>query len=174
MLENTYQRISQTAQRCVCVSSSLVNRCGVSYTQEYSIHGCQSGTWSQSGMKVKRVTLCHGGNPLLKQTGIRVATKPFPGPTTREHRELVSIKTISCGTSSSFYCLECVCASVFVCCHPIYSGCQVCGRTNRVHTGEMSYRVSTPSSELPAFQNLSNKIQKRLSDMLPIYKIKAF
>ena len=109
MLEITHQRISQTAQRCVCVSSSLVNRCGVSYTQEYSIHGCQSGTWSQSGMKVKRVTLCHSGHPLLKQTGIRVATKPFPGPTTREHRELVSIKTISCGTSSSVYCLECVC-----------------------------------------------------------------
>ena len=114
MSENTHQRISQTAQRCVCLSSSLVNRCGVSYTQEYSIHGCQSGTWPQSGMKVKQVTLCHGGNPLLKQTGIRIATKAFPGPTTREHRELVSIKTMSCGTSSSFCCLECVCACVCV------------------------------------------------------------
>ena len=34
------------------------------------------------------------------------------------------------------YALQmCVCACVCVYCHPIYSGCQVCGRTSRGHTG---------------------------------------
>ena len=32
-----------------------------------------------------------------------------------------------------------------VCCHPIYSGRQVCGRTSRGHTGARSHRISTPS-----------------------------
>ena len=35
----------------------------------------------------------------------------------------------------------CVC----VCCHLIYSGRQVCGRTSRGHTGGRSHRVSPPS-----------------------------
>ena len=30
----------------------------------------------------------HGDNPLLKPTGIQIATKPLPGPTNREHRKL--------------------------------------------------------------------------------------
>ena len=33
-----------------------------------------------------------------------------------------------------------------VCCHPIYSGRQVCGRTSRGHTGGRSHRISHPPS----------------------------
>ena len=32
-----------------------------------------------------------------------------------------------------------------VCCHPISSGRQACGRTNRGHTGGRSHRISPPS-----------------------------
>ena len=32
-----------------------------------------------------------------------------------------------------------------VCCHPIYSGRQTCGRTSRGHTGGRPYRISPPS-----------------------------
>ena len=37
----------------------------------------------------------HGDNPLLKPTGIQIATKSLPGPTTREHRKLIRVKTVS-------------------------------------------------------------------------------
>ena len=46
--------------------------------------GCQSGTWSQEGTKVNGPD--HGDNPLLRQTGIQIATQSLPGPITREHR----------------------------------------------------------------------------------------
>ena len=36
----------------------------------------------------------HGDSPLLKPTGIQIATKPLPGSTTREHRKLIGVKTI--------------------------------------------------------------------------------
>ena len=41
-------------------------------------------------------------SPLLKPTGTQIATKPLPGPTTREHRKHIGIKTMSLGTSYSF------------------------------------------------------------------------
>ena len=34
---------------------------------------------------------------------------------------------------------------VWVCCHPIYSGRQTCGRTSRGHTGGISHRIYPPS-----------------------------
>ena len=37
----------------------------------------------------------HGDNPLLKPNGIQIATKSLPGPTNREHRNLIGVKTIS-------------------------------------------------------------------------------
>ena len=40
-----------------------------------NIRGCQSGTWSQSGTKVNGSH--HGDNPLLRQTGIQIATKSY-------------------------------------------------------------------------------------------------
>ena len=36
-------------------------------------------------------------------------------------------------------------SSTCLCCHPIYSGRQVFGRTSRGHTGGMSHRISPPS-----------------------------
>ena len=42
-----------------------------------------------------------------------------------------------------FYCVVCVC--VYVCCHPIYSGRKVCGRTSRGHTEGRPHRISPPS-----------------------------
>ena len=38
-----------------------------------NIRGCQSGTWSQRGTKVNRSH--HGDNPLIRPTGIQIATK---------------------------------------------------------------------------------------------------
>ena len=39
------------------------------------IRGCQSGTWSQTGSKVNGSH--HGDNPLLRPTGIQIATKSY-------------------------------------------------------------------------------------------------
>ena len=49
----------------------------------------------------------HGGSPLLWTTGIKIATKPLPGSTTREYRKLLGVKTMSLGTNYTFYCLKC-------------------------------------------------------------------
>ena len=40
-----------------------------------NIRGCQSGTWSQRGIKVNGSH--HGDNPLLRPTGIQIATKSY-------------------------------------------------------------------------------------------------
>ena len=40
-----------------------------------NIRGCQSGTWSQRGVKVNGSH--HGDNPLLRPTGIQIATKSY-------------------------------------------------------------------------------------------------
>ena len=40
-----------------------------------NILGCQSGTWSQRGTKVNGSH--HGDNPLLRPTGIQIATKSY-------------------------------------------------------------------------------------------------
>ena len=40
-----------------------------------NIRGCQSGTWSQRGTKVDGSH--HGDNPLLRPTGIQIATKRY-------------------------------------------------------------------------------------------------
>ena len=66
---------------------------------------CQSRSWSQRGTKANGSY--HGDSPLLKPTGIQIATKPLPGPTNREHRKRIGVETMSLGTIYSFYCLEC-------------------------------------------------------------------
>ena len=66
---------------------------------------CHSRSWSQRGTQVDGSH--HGDNPLLKPTGIQIATKSLPGPTNREHRKLVGVKTMSLRTNYSFYCLMC-------------------------------------------------------------------
>ena len=65
---------------------------------------CQSlfSLWSRRGAKVNGSH--HGDSPLLKPTGIKIATKPLPGPTNREHRKLIGVKAMSLGTNYSFYC----------------------------------------------------------------------
>ena len=40
-----------------------------------NIRGCQSGTWSRRGTKVNGSH--HGDNPLLRPTGIQIATKSY-------------------------------------------------------------------------------------------------
>ena len=40
-----------------------------------NIRGCQSGTWSQRGTKANGSH--HGDNPLLRPTGIQIATKSY-------------------------------------------------------------------------------------------------
>ena len=66
---------------------------------------CQSRSLSQRGTKVNGSY--YGDSPLLRLAGIQIATKSLPGPTTREHRELIGGKTMSLSTNYSFYCLEC-------------------------------------------------------------------
>ena len=43
--------------------------------------------------------LRHGDNPLLRPTGIQIATKFLPGPTNRERRKMIGIKTMSLSTN---------------------------------------------------------------------------
>ena len=50
-----------------------INRSGLNHTS--NIRGCQSGTWSQRGTKVNGSH--HGDNPLLRPTGIQIATKSY-------------------------------------------------------------------------------------------------
>ena len=44
------------------------------------------------GTKVTNSGSHHGDNPLIKPTGIQIATKPLPGSTNREHRKLIGVK----------------------------------------------------------------------------------
>ena len=37
----------------------------------------------------------HGDKTLVRPTGIQIATNPLPGPTNREHRKLIGVKTMS-------------------------------------------------------------------------------
>ena len=53
-------------------SSQLTDRAS---TIPSNIRGCQSGTWSQRGTKVNGSH--HGDNPLLRPTGIQIATKSY-------------------------------------------------------------------------------------------------
>ena len=56
----------------VVVFFTLIDRAS---TIPSNIRGCQSGTWSQRGTKVNRSH--HGDNPLLRPTGIQIATKSY-------------------------------------------------------------------------------------------------
>ena len=72
---------------------------------------CHSRSWSQRGTKVNGSH--RGSDPLLRPTGIQIATKPLPGPTNREHRKLIGVKTMSLGTKYSFYCHSLECCQYF-------------------------------------------------------------
>ena len=54
---------------------------------------CQSRSWPQRCTTVKGSH--HGDSPLLKPTGIQIATKPMPGTTKREHRRFIDVKKVS-------------------------------------------------------------------------------
>ena len=56
----------------VVVFSTLTDRAS---TIPRNIRGCRSGTWSQRGTKVNGSH--HGDNPLLRPTGIQIATKNY-------------------------------------------------------------------------------------------------
>ena len=56
----------------VVVVFTLTNRAS---TIPSNIRGCQSGTWTQRGTKVNGSH--HGDNPLLRPTGIKIATKSY-------------------------------------------------------------------------------------------------
>ena len=59
----------------------------------YILRGCQSGTWSQRDTKVNRSH--RGDNPLLRPTGIQIATKSyFMRPYKRWHRPIISKRLI--------------------------------------------------------------------------------
>ena len=60
------------ASELVVVFFTLTDRAS---TKPSNIRGCQSGTWSQRGTKVKGSH--HGDNPLLRPTGIQIATKSY-------------------------------------------------------------------------------------------------
>ena len=59
-------------EKYVVVVFTLTDRAS---TIPSNIRGCQSGTWSQRGTKVNGSH--HGDNPLLRQTGIQIATKSY-------------------------------------------------------------------------------------------------
>ena len=58
---------------------------------------CQSRSWSQRRTKIDGSH--HDDNPVLKPTEIQIATKSLPGPTTREYRKVIGVKTMSSGTN---------------------------------------------------------------------------
>ena len=64
--------ISQIVVVVVVVVFTLTDRTS---TKPSNIRGCQSGTWSQRGTKVNGSH--HGDNPLLRPTGIQIATKSY-------------------------------------------------------------------------------------------------
>ena len=63
---------------------------------------CQFRLWSQRDTKVNWSH--HGDNPLLRPTGMQIATKYVSGLTNRQHRKLIGVKTMSLGMNYSFYC----------------------------------------------------------------------
>ena len=73
---DTKQRTKANQPQCCCcclvVVFTLTDRAS---TIPSNIRGCQSGTWSQRGTKVNRSH--HGDNPLLRPTGIQIATKSY-------------------------------------------------------------------------------------------------
>ena len=62
--------ISRATSTCCILFTLLTDRAS---TIPSNIRGCQSGTWSQRGTKVNGSH--HGDNPLLRPTGIQIATK---------------------------------------------------------------------------------------------------
>ena len=78
----------------------------------------QSRSWSQRGTKVNRSH--HGDNPLLSPTEIQITTNSLPGPTNREHRKLIRVKTMSLGMNYSFYCHSLECYQYFKICITSY------------------------------------------------------
>ena len=69
------QRISDTEQDYVIVVVVVFTITDRASTIPSNIRGCQSGTWSHRGTKVKGSH--HGDNPLLRPTGIQIATKSY-------------------------------------------------------------------------------------------------
>ena len=65
--------------------------------------------------KVRRSTghKHHGENPLLKPIGVQITKNSLPGLTTRELRKHIGVKTMSLGTSYSFYCHSLECCQYF-------------------------------------------------------------
>ena len=73
LLIGAYLSIKQTTLHVVVVVVfTLTDRAS---TIPSNIRGCQSGTWSQRGTKVNGSH--HGDNPLLRPTGIQIATKGY-------------------------------------------------------------------------------------------------
>ena len=55
----------------------------------------------------KQRSMFQRDNPLLKPTGIHIATKFLLGPNTREHREPIRVKTMCLDTNYRVYYLGC-------------------------------------------------------------------
>ena len=70
-----FVRIRQLAINSVVVVVVVFTLTDRASTIPSNIRGCQSGTWSQRGTKVNGSH--HGDNPLLKPTGIQIATKSY-------------------------------------------------------------------------------------------------
>ena len=60
---------------CCCLKKNQLFYADRASTIPSNVCGCQSGTWSQRGIKVNGSH--HGDNPLLRPTGIQIATKSY-------------------------------------------------------------------------------------------------
>ena len=69
------QSINQSISVVVVVVVVVFTLTDRASTIPSNIRGCQSGTWSQRGTKVNGSH--HGDNPLLRPTGIQIATKSY-------------------------------------------------------------------------------------------------
>ena len=69
-----YEVTCELPERPVVVFFTLTDRAS---TIPSNIRGCRSGTWSQRGTGTKVNRSHHGDNPLLRPTGIQIATKIY-------------------------------------------------------------------------------------------------
>ena len=98
---------------------------------------------------IESTFLCKAPRPSARVLTLRHA------PTSRQFILQFYVLVVSTRTASRrprYFCFWCLhvffllCVFMCVCCHPVYSGRQTCGRTSRGHTGGRSHRI--PSAVL--------------------------
>ena len=86
--------INKTQSAYFIVLATITEETKVTQKVSNRPNKCQSRSWSH-----------HGDSRPLKPREIQIATKPLLGPTTREHRKLFRVETMSLSTKYSIFIL---------------------------------------------------------------------